>query len=167
MSRTQKMVRLAFLLAASVLLHYMEDVFIQLPAVAPGVKLGLANAVGLIALYLYSEKEFFAIGFLRVVLVALLRVGFGSGFLISLGGWVISSLLVVTFYHLSRISIFGLSVVSAFFHGVGQLMVVSLLYQTFYMINYLPFLAYLSMISGYLVALITAEVLRRLRLPLS
>lgn len=163
MNRTQKMVRLAFFLALSVLLHYLEDAFIQLPSVAPGVKLGLANAVGLVALYFYSDKEFWTIGFLRVLLVALLRMGFGSGFLISLGGWLLSSLMVTLFHRFSSVSIFGLSVISAFFHGLGQLIVVAILYQSIYMINYLPILSYLGMISGYLLAAVTSEALKRLR----
>lgn len=164
MNQTQKMVRLAFFLALSVLLHYIEDAFIQLPAVAPGVKLGLANAVGLIALYFYTDKEFWSIGFLRVVLVALLRMGFGSGFLISLGGWLLSSLMVSLFHRYSKVSIFGLSVISAFFHGMGQLTVVAFLYQSIYMVNYLPILSYFGMVSGYLLAMVTSEALKRLRI---
>lgn len=160
---TQKLVRLAMLLAVSVLLNYLEYTFINLAWVAPGVKLGLANSVGLVVLYLYDDAEFIQIGLLRVILVALLRTGFGSAFLISVGGWLLSTALVLVLKHVGKVSIFGLSVGSAFFHGVGQLLVVAFLYQSIFMINYLPFLTLASSISGFLLAMATGQLLRRLK----
>lgn len=160
---TQKLVRLAMLLAVSVVLNYLEFTFINLAFVAPGVKLGLANAVGLVVLYLYDDLEFIEIGFLRVLLVALLRTGFGSAFMISFGGWALSTLVIIVLKHTYSLSIFGLSVTSAFFHGVGQLIVVAILYESLFMINYLPFLTLASSISGFLLALATSNVLKRLK----
>jgi len=164
---TEKIVRLAMLLAVSVVLNYLEYSFINLAWVAPGVKLGLANAVGLVILYLYDDLEFLEIGFLRVLLVALLRTGFGSAFAISLGGWALSSAVVLLFKHLNQVSIFGLSVASAFFHGVGQLLVVAILYESIFMINYLPFLTLASSISGFLLAMATSQLLKRLKWMIS
>ena len=69
--KTRKLVRLSFFLAASVLLNYIEAVLLQFPSIAPGVKLGLANCVGLVVLYFYGPVDFFSVGFLRVLLVAL------------------------------------------------------------------------------------------------
>lgn len=160
---TQKLVRLAMLLAVSVVLNYLEFTFINLAYIAPGVKLGLANAVGLVVLYLYDDLEFIEIGFLRVLLVALLRTGFGSAFLISFGGWALSTMIVLIIKHQHRVSIFGLSVSSAFFHGVGQLIIVAFLYESIFMINYLPLLTLASSISGYILALATSNVLKRLK----
>ena len=162
--RTRKLVRLSFFLAASVLLNYIEAVLLQFPSIAPGVKLGLANCVGLVVLYFYGPVDFFSVGFLRVLLVALLRTGFGSAFFISMGGFLVSSLAVIIVYKISKASIYGLSTVSALFHSIGQIFIVSCLYNSIYMINYLPILAYSSLISGVLVAMVAAEVLIRIRI---
>ena len=81
-------------LALGVVLNIIESLLPVLIPV-PGVKLGIANTIGLIVLYFYGAKEYILIGFLRVLLVALLRTGIGStAFLLSLSGWLISTLFV-------------------------------------------------------------------------
>ena len=92
---TKKIVRLALFLALGVVLNIIESMLPVLIAV-PGVKLGIANTIGLIVLYFYGPKEYTLIGFLRVVLVALLRTGIGSiAFILSLSGWLISTIFVL------------------------------------------------------------------------
>ena len=76
-SLTQKIVRLAIFLAMGVVLNIVES-FIPIPIAIPGVKLGLANTMGLIVLYYYSPKEYFVLGGFRVFIVGLLRTGIGS-----------------------------------------------------------------------------------------
>ena len=83
-NRTKKIVRLSLFLALGVVLNIIESMLPVLIPV-PGVKLGIANTIGLIVLYYYGPKEYTLIGFLRVILVALLRTGIGSiSFILSL-----------------------------------------------------------------------------------
>ena len=83
---TKKIVRLSLFLALGVVLNIIESMLPVLIPV-PGVKLGIANTIGLIVLYYYGPKEYTLIGFLRVILVALLRTGIGSiSFILSLSG---------------------------------------------------------------------------------
>ena len=49
---TRKIVRLALFLAIGIVLNIVESVII-LPYMMPGVRLGLANTMGLIVLYFY------------------------------------------------------------------------------------------------------------------
>lgn len=157
-----KIVRLSVLLAIGVVLNYFEHILIPVPIV-PGVKFGLANTIGLVVLYYFSEKEFVAIGFLRVLMTALFT-GFGFGFFISLSGWFVSTLMVVIMYQFQKLSVFGLSLLSAVAHGIGQVIMVSILYESIYMLNYLPILCVSGLISGLLVGLLSSEVLKRVKL---
>lgn len=161
-NNTKKLVRLAMFLALGVVLNIIESLLPVLIPV-PGVKLGIANTIGLIVLYFYGLKEYILIGFLRVLLVALLRTGIGStAFLLSLSGWFISSIFVIIIYLFKRASIYGLSMGSAVMHGVGQIIMVMIIYQMPQMINYLPILIISGVISGNVLALLCSEILKRL-----
>ncbi len=157
----KKMTRLAILLALGVILNYFEHFFLPTSFIAPGVKLGLANTVGLIVLYFFGIKEFIAIGLLRVVMTSLFT-GFGFNFLIAGSGWLLSTAIVVTLYYWNKLSIFGLSMAAAVTHGIGQVAMVAILYESVYMLNYLPILTVTGIISGAVIALIAREALRRI-----
>lgn len=158
-SLTQKIVRLAIFLALGIVLNIVESM-IPLPIAVPGVRLGLANTMGLIVLYFYSPKEYISLGILRVFIVGLLRTGLGSpSFILALTGWALSTFITLIVYLLHKASIYGLSIISALFHQVGQIIMVILLYQLPSMINYLPILLITGAISGFLVALITSQIL--------
>jgi heptaprenyl diphosphate synthase len=158
--RIQKLTRLAMLLALGVLLNYAEVMILPTAFIAPGVKLGIANTVGLIVLYYYDDRTYLFYGFLRVMMTSLFT-GFGFNFLIAITGWLLASVMVVLFRQLQSLSIFGLSMVSAVFHGVGQIMMVAWLYQSIYMINYLPVLMTSGVIAGLIVASLSQQVLLR------
>ena len=155
----KKITRLSLFLALGIILNLVESM-IPLPIAIPGVKLGLANTIGLVILYYYSPKEYISIGFLRVLIVGLLRTGlFSVAFILSLSGWFLSTLIVVILYYLKKFSIYGLSCVSAVFHGVGQMIAVSSIYNTFGLVMYYPILMISGIITGLLTALLTSLVL--------
>ena len=159
---TKKIVRLALFLALGVVLNIIESMLpILIPI--PGVKLGIANTIGLIVLYYYGPKEYTLIGFLRVLLVALLRTGIGSiSFILSLSGWLLSTLFVLIIFKFKKVSIFGLSMSSAVMHGIGQIIMVVFIYSLPEMINYLPILIISGIISGNVLALLCSELLKKL-----
>ena len=95
-------------------------------------------------------------------MVALLRTGFGTAFLISTLGTFLSTLFTLLVYKFTKASIYGLSIVGALFHSLGQVLMVMILYSNVYMINYLPLLEIVSIISGCLTAFISAKVLEKL-----
>ena len=159
---TKKIVRLSLFLALGVVLNILESMLPVLIPV-PGVKLGIANTMGLLVLYFFGVKEFLLIGFLRVLLVALLRTGVGSvAFWLSLTGWFVSSLFVSLINIFKKISIYGLSMGSAVMHGVGQIVMVAFIYSLAGMFNYLPILIVSGLISGCILAMLCSELLKRL-----
>jgi heptaprenyl diphosphate synthase len=161
-NRVQKLTRLAMLLALGVLLNYAEVVLLPTAFITPGVKLGIANTVGLIVLYYFDDRTYFFYGMMRILLTSLFT-GFGFNFLIALSGWLLASIVVVVLQQWRRLSIFGLSMVAAVFHGVGQILMVSVLYQSIYMLNYLPVLWVSGLTAGLLVAKISQQVLIRMQ----
>ena len=157
-----KIVRLSIFLALGIVLNIVESL-IPLPIAIPGIRLGLANTMGLIVLYYYSPKEYVAIGFLRIFFVALFRTGLGSiSSLMSFAGWFVSTGITLLIYLFRKTSIYGLSVISAMFHQVGQIIMVILLYQLPEFVNYLPVLLISGAISGVLVAFVTSKILNLL-----
>ncbi len=159
--KTNKMVKMALLLAMALVINYLESL-VPLPIPMPGVRLGLANCLGLVVLCLYSEKDYVIFNVLKVVLVALLRTGFGSSFFIGLSGTLLATIFTLLTYKFSKASIYGLSVVGAVFHALGQVLMVMLLYSNVYMINYLVVLEVTSVISGLLTAFVASVTLLKL-----
>lgn len=158
----RKITQLSLFLAMGIILNIVES-FIPLPISIPGVKLGLANTIGLVLLYYYSPKEYAYIGFLRVLVVGLLRTGILSiSFALSLSGWFLSTLVAIILYMIKKFSIYGLSCVSAVFHGIGQIIVVMIIYSSPGLILYLPILMISGIISGNLTALVTSLILSKL-----
>ena len=159
---TRKIVRLAIFLALGIVLNIVESMIpIPIPIPIPGgIRLGLANTMGLIVLYFYSPKEYIAIGFFRIFFVALFRTGLGSvASILSFSGWLLSTGITLLLYLFKKSSIYGLSIISALFHQVGQIIMVIILYQLPEMINYLPLLLITGGISGGLVAIISSRIL--------
>jgi heptaprenyl diphosphate synthase len=77
-------------------------------------------------------------------------------------GTILSTIATLLVYRFTKSSIYGLSIIGALFHSLGQVLMVMLLYNSIYMINYLPILEVISIISGCLTAFISAKVLEKL-----
>lgn len=170
-NRVKRISSLAMFLALAILLNYVENF---IPSIGiPGVKLGLANTMNLIILYFYGRKEYFAIGFLRVLLMSVMFTGlFSNGFYLSLCGFLLSSAVVIGLSYLKHLSVFSLSIASAVFHGIGQICCAVILYATadgssVYLFSYLPILILSGVISGTLIAFISSLSIARLeKLPI-
>lgn len=161
MKSTNKLVRMALLLAFALVINYLESL-VPLPVPLPGVKIGLANCIGLMVLYCFGKKDFVVFNIIKVLMVALVRTGFGTAFLISVMGTLLSTIVTLLVSRFTKASIYGLSIVGALFHSLGQVIMVMILYNNIYMINYLPVLETISILSGCLTAFISANVLEKL-----
>lgn len=65
--KTKKIVTLGMFTAVALTIFVVESYFPPLVPV-PGIKMGLANVVTLLLLFLYNERESFTVLFLRIVL---------------------------------------------------------------------------------------------------
>lgn len=157
--KVYKMTLLAFLVALAVVFHYVEG-FIPNFLPIPGFKLGLANIVGVFALFYMGPFYYVAVQVLRIVIVALIAQGFGTAFLLSVGGAVLSIIGSLLLYYLTRTSIYGVSVVGAFLHVCGQVFVYMIIVRTYYMVLYLPILSLMSMIAGGVLAILVGMIIK-------
>lgn len=161
LSQTRRLTLVTMLLAMSILLHILEP---SLPLPVPGVKLGLSNILGLVALYLFGAKEMIILNFMRVMIASLLKgIIFGTGFWLSITGVTLSTFVSILLYKHHKLSIIGVSIGSAAVHGLGQIMALMFINQTIYMIYWLPVLWFSSIPTGLLVGFLALEVLKRLR----
>lgn len=165
MRRSSMVKRLSFLammLALSVLFHYIES---MIPPLIPitGVKLGLVNLISLLVLYYFSRKEYVYIGALRVLLVGLIATGLlSTGFLISVGGFVLSTIATLLLSIWKKASVYTLSICSAIFHAVGQVAMAAIIYMQIGMMTYLPMVLIPSIIAGFLIGFVAAMVIKQL-----
>lgn len=153
--------RYALFLALAIIANYIEHL-IPLPFVFPGVKLGLANSIGLLVLYYFDRKSYAVFGLMRVLISAILFVGFGSSFMISLGGTISATLITILLVSFTKSSIYGISSTAAVFHGIGQVVVVSMLYNTVQMMWYVFILSISGVVTGLLMAFVTAMLIKKL-----
>ena len=163
MTKTKRMVNITMLVAISILFHLIESQ-IPIPVPIPGFKLGLANIVGLIALYMYDAKVMLGVNLTRVIVASLLRgMLFAPGFWLSLCGIILSSVAAILAKRFSPMSVYGVSCASSAFHVIGQVIAVTMLYSQFLMGALLPILLLLSIPTGLFTGMLAKQVLIRLK----
>lgn len=158
MNKNRKLVFISLLVAQAIVLNIIERM-IPVPFITPGAKLGLANIVTVVAIYMLSFKETLAIVILRIILASLLA-GTGFGFFYSLAGGILSLLAMYTVYKLGKdsVSIIGVSIIGGVFHNIGQIIVAALVVQNINIAAYLPVLLVAGIGTGIFVG-ITAKQL--------
>lgn len=163
MGKTKKLAMCAMLVALALALSYMERFLpLQLLIPLPGVKLGLANIVTLIALYLFGSGTAFAILIPRCVMGAIFGGGI-TGLLFSLIGGLLAMSVMSLSRKLPMLSIYGVSILGAAAHSVGQILAAMALMNSVYVGAYLPWLLGVSVFTGLAIGAACAGVLRVLR----
>ena len=164
---TQKITRLALLAAAAVVLGYIEGIITAFAPLPPGIKLGLANTVLLYGIYTLGAGYSVILMILKVILTGFMSGNLASAFLYSMGGAVLSLVMMLLVKHISRdkVTIVGVSVVGAVFHNVGQVLVASLILQTGGLMFYAFILTFSAVVTGVLTGIAGKQIVRVLRLP--
>ena len=158
----KKFTRLTMLLALSVVLNIIESFIPLFNGNIPGLKLGLANIIVLIVLYMFSFKDALYVSLLRILLVGILRTGlFSMTFFFSLGG-AFFSLCSMFLAKKTKLSIIGVSIVGSIFHSIGQILVAILIIKNVYIIYYVPWLLLFSIPTGILVGFTSKTILNNL-----
>ncbi len=155
----QKLTRLSMLLALSILLGILESLFPIFSGMIPGMKLGIANIMIVITLFLYGRKEAFLVALLRVFLMGILRTGlFSIAFFFSITGMFFSVGIMSLFYS-TKLSIIGVSIMGSIFHSIGQLVAAFFFLQIPNLIYYLPWMILCSLITGTITGYLAKEAL--------
>ncbi len=147
-------------LALALMAGYVESL-IPVAVAIPGIKLGAANSVILILLYMVGVREAFIVNISRVVVSGFL-FGSMSSILYSLSGAVLSLLIMTLLKKTDRFSVSGVSAAGGVFHNIGQLMMACLVLETAVVWYYLPVLLISGSITGLLIGFLTGEIRKRI-----
>lgn len=153
------MVLLANFLAIAIVLNIIESAIPVIPV--PGAKLGFANVVTLIVLYVYSFKDSSIITLSRVFLVALLTGKLlGPVFYMSFAGSVLAMIAMGLLKKSNFFGILGVSVLGSVFHCIGQVIGGYFVIGSTAIILYLPIMLFLSIPAGVVTGLIAQRFLK-------
>ncbi|MDD5987543.1 MAG: Gx transporter family protein [Eubacteriales bacterium] len=144
----------------ALLMSYLEFL-IPISIGVPGVKLGLANLIILIALYEMGLRWAALINLVRILLAGLLFTGVFA-MLYSLAGAFISLLLMWTLMKSGRFSMIGVSMAGGVAHNFAQLLVAALIVETAQMFLYFPVLLFSGIAAGIAMGIIALIIDRRL-----
>lgn len=157
----KKVSKLSMLLSLSLVLSLVESYIPILNGVIPGFKLGFANIVVLFVLYKLSFKEAISLSILRVFIMGIIRTGvFSITFIFSLVGALLSVISMFLVKKYTKLSIIGVSIVGAIFHSIGEVGVAMLFLSNFNIIYYLPILLVVSLLTGFLVGIISDRIIK-------
>lgn len=118
----------------------------------PGIKLGLANLVVMIALYELNAQYAITVNIVRVLIAGLLFTGL-YGAMFSLAGCITSFLMMWLLYKTGKFSILGVSMGGGAAHTTGQLIVAMFMVSNIRLSYYFPILLISGMISGIIVGI--------------
>ncbi len=158
--QSKKVALFGMMIALAFILSYVESLLPPLITAIPGMKIGLANLVIVVCLYLLGSKEAFILTFFRVLLVAFTFGNF-TMLLFSAAGAVVSFFVMFLLKTTRKFSTIGVSCAGGVAHNLGQITVAffvlgaSLLY-------YLPFLFISGCISGILIGIAGSILLKHL-----
>lgn len=147
-------------LALALIAGYAENL-VPVAVAIPGIKLGAANSVILILLYMVGVKEAFLVNISRALLSGFL-FGSMSSILYSLSGAVLSLLVMTLLKKMDRFSISGVSMAGGVFHNIGQLTMAALVLETTAVCYYLPVLIITGSITGFLIGSLSGEIYKRI-----
>ena len=158
-TRTKRLATAAILATLALMFSYVEAM-IPLSLTMPGVKLGVANLVIIVALYKLDFKYAFAINLVRIIISGLLFSGL-FGMVYSMAGGILSLIVMALLKKTNLFSIVGVSMAGGVAHNIGQILMASFLVSDLRMFIYLPVLMFSGIASGIVIGYISYYILNR------
>lgn len=147
-------------MALALIFSYVETL-IPVNLGIPGVKLGLANLIIVVALYKMRLSEAYLLSVVRVLLAGFI---FGNYFSIiySLAGGLLSLTVMAFLKKWGGFSLQGISIAGGVFHNIGQLIVAAVVVETFSVTYYFPVLLVAGLLTGLVIGIVAEMMLKRL-----
>ncbi|MDF2611759.1 MAG: putative rane protein [Lachnospiraceae bacterium] len=149
------------LIALAFILSYIETL-IPIPFAVPGMKMGLANLVVITGLYAMGGKQAFVLSMIRIILVGF-TFGNLSTMAFSIAGGLLSWFLMLIFMKTKWFSIVGVSIIGGISHNIGQILVSIYIVDNLNIAYYLPFLLITGVVTGTLIGMLGALIVKRLK----
>lgn len=157
-NKSKKIALFGIMVALAFTFSYLESL-IPFNFAIPGVKLGLANLVVVVALYIMKPTEAFFIAIIRILLAGLT---FGNVYSLaySLCGGILS-FVVMLLVKKTKLSVIGVSMLGGICHNIGQIIVAAIVMETARIAYYLPVLLGAGLVTGLLMGIISRLVVNR------
>ena len=154
MPKTRKLALMAMFTAASLIVFVIEAQ-IPAPIPVPGVKLGLANIITLIAMVMLGRRE--------AGLILLVRIAMGSMFTGGVSAFIFSiAVMCLTLKPFSGKLLWVVSVLGAIAHNLGQLIAAIIITKTSSLMLYAPVLLASAVVTGAFTGLAAMYLTQRL-----
>lgn len=150
------------LLALAIILSYLESL-IPINVIVPGIKVGIANIVTIIALKKIGLKEAIIISVGRIIVSGIL-FGNVTTIIYSLAGAALSLLVMYLVSKLKFFTTTGVSICGAIAHNVGQIIVAVLVFQNIHIAYYLIVLVIAGTIFGTIIGIIAGLIMKRIKI---
>ena len=147
--------------ALAMVLSYVELIIPPLFSAIPGIKMGLPNIIIVFLLYRRGPVLAAIVSILRIVLVSMLFAN-AMALMYSLAGGILSLLIMILLRSLNHWSTVGVSVAGGVAHNVGQILMAMLLLETAELGYYLVVLTVTGTLSGILIGLCGALLIKRI-----
>ncbi|MGE5390742.1 MAG: Gx transporter family protein [Deltaproteobacteria bacterium] len=163
MNKEKKDAVIIILICNAILISLLE-LIIPVPVPVPGVKLGLANIITIIALVFLDFKDVLTIVVLRCIVVAVLSKGI-TVLPFSLTGGLLSAMAMWLLYQKMSnwFSIKGISIVGAIVHNTAQLVVASFILGETVIFYYIPVLLISAVVTGLITGTISELTVREIQ----
>ena len=147
--------------AALALIFSYVEALIPIPIPVPGVKLGVANLVIIIALYRMGFRRALSINCVRIALAGLLFSGI-FGMIYSFAGGILSLIVMQLLKRTGLFSMVGVSMAGGVVHNLGQLAAACIVVSTPSLMSYFSILLFTGLIGGILIGILAYTVEKRL-----
>ena len=139
----------ALFASLALIFSYIEAILPAAPGI-PGIKLGIANLVVIIAMYRLSSRYALTINLIRIFLAGFMFSGL-YGAIYSLCGCILSFAVMCLLKKSDAFSVVGVSMGGGVAHNIGQLCIAAILVSSPQIFYYLPVLIISGTVSGILI----------------
>ncbi len=126
--KTDELTLISLFIAMSLVLSYIENLIpVRLVFAFPGIKLGLANIITLIAIERLKPDKIYLMVVVRIIMASIF-MGSVMSFWYSMAGGLLSLSVMLLIYKFlgNKVSIVSVSALGGIFHNIGQLIVLGI-----------------------------------------
>lgn len=156
----KRLCTLALMIALAFAFSYLESL-IPFNFGIPGIKLGIANLVVVVALYTMNAKDALFISIIRILLSGLAFSG-PFAMIYSLIGGLLSFLVMFVAEKSNKFSPIGVSALGGTVHNFGQILVAAVVMRTYRIIYYFPILMIVGLVTGIVNGIIADIIIKRI-----
>lgn len=158
MSKNKMTAMCGVFIALALVLSYLESL-VPLNFAVPGIKLGLANLVTIVAMFKLGLKPAILISLGRIVLSGIL---FGNITIIiySLAGAGLSIIVMFIVKKIKAFSVTGISICGAVSHNMGQIIVAAVVMENANILYYMLVLCITGAVAGTFIGILASIILK-------